>query len=55
MDIIESIIDTSSNEFKENYNHYEKLVNDLKKQIIKSSKGGGEEKIKIHKIKTAFS
>jgi acetyl-CoA carboxylase carboxyltransferase component len=49
MDIIESNIDSSSKEYKENYSHYEKLVIDLKKQILTATKGGGEEKIKIHK------
>ncbi|HEC94438.1 MAG TPA: methylcrotonoyl-CoA carboxylase, partial [Thermoplasmatales archaeon] len=49
MDVIESRIDTSSKEFKENYAHYEKLVNDLKSKIAAVAKGGGEEKIKLHK------
>jgi len=49
MDIIESNINTSNKDFKENYSYYEKLVIDLKKQISISTKGGGEEKIKIHK------
>ncbi|HEC89390.1 MAG TPA: methylcrotonoyl-CoA carboxylase, partial [Thermoplasmatales archaeon] len=49
MDVIESNIDTSSKEFKENYAHYEKLVKDLKQKIAQVQKGGGEEKIKLHK------
>ncbi|KAA0008043.1 MAG: methylcrotonoyl-CoA carboxylase [Thermoplasmata archaeon] len=49
MDVIESHIDTSSKEFKENYAHYEKLVKDLKAKIAEASKGGGEERIKLHK------
>ena len=49
MDIIESSIDTSSKEYKVNYTHYKKFVDDLKKQIAEAKKGGGEEKIKLHK------
>jgi len=49
MDVIESNIDTSSKEFKDNYNHYKMLVNDLKEKISFAQKGGGEEKIKLHK------
>lgn len=49
MEVLESNIDTSSKEFKENYKHYESLVNDLKEKIALVQKGGGEEKIKIHK------
>ena len=49
MDAIESNINTSSKEYKENFTHYEKLVENLKKQIAVASKGGGEEKIKLHK------
>ena len=49
MDAIESNIDTSSKEFKENYKHYERLVKDLKEKISLAHKGGGEDKIKLHK------
>ncbi|RLF31466.1 MAG: methylcrotonoyl-CoA carboxylase, partial [Thermoplasmata archaeon] len=49
MEALESNIDTSNKEFKENYKHYETLVNDLKEKIALVQKGGGEEKIKIHK------
>jgi len=49
MEVLESNIDTSSKEFKENYKHYEMLVNDLKEKIALVQKGGGDEKIKIHK------
>jgi acetyl-CoA carboxylase carboxyltransferase component len=49
MDIIESQIDSSSKEFKENHSRYDKLVEDLKHKIAVASKGGGEEKIKLHK------
>jgi acetyl-CoA carboxylase carboxyltransferase component len=51
MDIIESSIDTSSKEFKENFDYYKKMVNDLKKHISEAAKGGGEEKIKLHKTR----
>ena len=49
MDVIDSIIDTSSKDFKENFKHYKKLVGDLKEKITIAQKGGGEEKIKLHK------
>lgn len=49
MDIIESGIKTSSKEYKENFTHYEKLAKDLKEHIAVVAKGGGEEKIKLHK------
>jgi 3-methylcrotonyl-CoA carboxylase beta subunit len=49
MDVIESHIDASSKEYKANYEHYEELVNDFKDKIAVVSKGGGEEKIKLHK------
>lgn len=49
MDVIESQIDTTSKEYKGNYSHYEKLIKDLKGKISVAAKGGGEEKIKLHK------
>ena len=49
MDVIESNVNTSSKEFIENYKHYERLVKDLKEKISKVHKGGGEDKIKLHK------
>ena len=49
MDVIESHIDNSGKEYKENFAHYEKLVKDLKDKIMVASKGGGEERIKLHK------
>ena len=49
MDIIDSDINNSRKEFKENYAHYEKLVKNLKEHIATAAKGGGEEKIKLHK------
>ncbi|MBN2603348.1 MAG: methylcrotonoyl-CoA carboxylase [Candidatus Thermoplasmatota archaeon] len=49
MDSIESQLDTSSKDYKANFSSYEKLVKDLKGKISIASKGGGEEKIKLHK------
>ena len=49
MDVIDSLIDTSSSDFKENLKHYKKLVDDLKEKITIAQEGGGEEKIKLHK------
>jgi acetyl-CoA carboxylase carboxyltransferase component len=49
MDVIESQLDTSSKDYKTNFSNYEKLVKDLKEKIFLVSKGGGEEKIKLHK------
>jgi len=49
MDVLESQIDTSGKEYQENYKNYEALVKDFKKKIAIAQKGGGEEKIKIHK------
>jgi len=49
MDIIESHIESSSKEYKENFKHYERLVNDFKEKIAVAYKGGGDEKIKLHK------
>ena len=39
MEIIESTINTSSKEYKENFTHYEKLVKDLKEKIAIAIKG----------------
>ena len=49
MDIIESNIDTSNKDYKENYKRYNNLVDDLKNKISEAQKGGGDEKIKLHK------
>jgi len=49
MDVIESIINTSDKDFKDNYKHYEALVKDLKSKMAVAQKGGGDEKIKLHK------
>lgn len=49
MDVIESTIDSSSKEYKENYNHYKKMVKNLKDNLAKVQLGGGKEKIKLHK------
>ena len=49
MDIIESEINASSKDYKENFARYEKLVKNLKEHIAIAAKGGGNEKIKLHK------
>jgi acetyl-CoA carboxylase carboxyltransferase component len=49
MDIIESVVNTNSKEFKVNFSNYGKLVDDLKGKISIAAKGGGEDKIKLHK------
>jgi acetyl-CoA carboxylase carboxyltransferase component len=49
MDIIESNIDTSSKGYKENFKHYKLFVDDLEKNIAHAQRGGGDEKIKLHK------
>ncbi len=49
MDVIESNIDPADKDFKENFKHYAELAKDLKEKIAVASKGGGEEKIKLHK------
>jgi acetyl-CoA carboxylase carboxyltransferase component len=51
MEIIESNIDTSDKEYKENFKHYQILVDDLKKKIALAQKGGGDEKVKLHKAR----
>ena len=40
MEILESSIDISSDEYKENYIHYEKLVKNLKDHLKTAQKGG---------------
>lgn len=49
MEPIESRIDTSGDEYKKNYERYEKLVQDLNKTLSWAMKGGGDEGIKLHK------
>ena len=49
MDVIETSIDTSEKDFKENFSYYSKMVKDLRQRIAVASEGGGEEKIKLHK------
>jgi len=49
MDVIETNIDTLDKDYKENYKHYESLAKNLKQNIATVSKGGGDEKIKLHK------
>ena len=49
MDAIDSKIDINSQEFKENKEHYLKMIADLKEKIGWARAGGGEERIKLHK------
>ncbi len=49
MDVLESKIDTSSEEYKKNYEKYEQLVDHLKSKISWAMKGGGDERIELHK------
>ena len=49
MDIIETSIDTTDKEYKENFTHYKNMVADLKDKIKVTQQGGGKEKIKLHK------
>jgi 3-methylcrotonyl-CoA carboxylase beta subunit len=49
MEAIESMINPSSKEYKENFSHYEALVKDMKGKIAIAMKGGGDEAVKLHK------
>ncbi len=49
MDVIESKIDINSQEFKDNREHYLKLIANLKEKIEWAKAGGGEEQVKLHK------
>jgi acetyl-CoA carboxylase carboxyltransferase component len=49
MESIESQIDVNGAEFKENRDHYLKLVADLKEKIGWAKAGGGAESVKLHK------
>jgi acetyl-CoA carboxylase carboxyltransferase component len=49
MDAIESRIDVNSPEFRENREHYLKLVANLKEKIEWAKAGGGDEQVKLHK------
>ncbi len=49
MDVIESSIDTDSEEYKKNYEMYNGLVDDLKEKITEAQMGGGEKRIELHK------
>jgi acetyl-CoA carboxylase carboxyltransferase component len=49
MEVIESAINTSSKDYKENYSHYEELAKDMKGKITVAMKGGGDEAVKLHK------
>ncbi len=49
MDVLDTNIETTSKDFKENAAYYETLVKDLKDKIAIAMKGGGDEVIKLHK------
>ena len=49
MEVMESKIDVTGEEYKNNYQQYERLVNHLKEKISWAMKGGGDERIKLHK------
>ncbi|MCK5024327.1 MAG: methylcrotonoyl-CoA carboxylase, partial [Thermoplasmata archaeon] len=49
MDAIESKIDINGQEFKDNKEHYLKMIADLKEKIEWAKAGGGEERIEIHR------
>jgi len=49
MEVIESNINIQDKTYKDNFKRYETLVKDFKEKIKITQKGGGEEKIKLHK------
>ncbi len=49
MDILDSRINTDSTEFRENFEHYQRLVDDLKEKIATVQMGGGEKRIELHR------
>ena len=49
MDVIKTNIDTEGNEYKENFKHYQAMVDDLKGNIEKVRLGGGPDMIEKHK------
>ena len=49
MDVIETSINTSSKEYKENFDHYSLLTADLKEKLTLNFKGGGDDAVKLHK------
>jgi len=49
MEVLGTKIDTEEEEYHENYEHYQLLVNDLKEKISWAMTGAGEEVIKLHK------
>jgi 3-methylcrotonyl-CoA carboxylase beta subunit/propionyl-CoA carboxylase len=49
MDPIESKIEVNGKEFKENEEHYLKLVGDLKEKLAWAKAGGGEKSVELHK------
>ncbi len=49
MGIIETRIDTSSDEFRANCAHYQGLVSDLRERLARATAGGGEESVRRHR------
>lgn len=49
MEAIESKIDVNDEEFKDNKDHYLKLVGNLKEKLAWAKAGGGEKNIELHK------
>ena len=50
MDVLKSNIDEKCKDFISNTKNMQLLVNDLRKKIIFSQSGGGEDAIKRHRI-----
>lgn len=53
--IIESALDTSSSDYKKNYNHMTSLVEEWRGKISVAKLGGGEESLKKHKSRGKLS
>lgn len=49
MEVLESGVDTGDKEFQENFEHYERLVSDLREKLEWVRQGGGEERIRLHR------
>jgi len=49
MDVLESKIDTNDPEFKNNYEHYQRLAANLQENLDRIMMGGGEKAVEVHK------
>ena len=49
MEILDSRINTSSAEFRDNVKHYQMLVNDFKGKLAEVYMGGGQKRIDLHR------